>query len=151
MFKWNIHLVYDILLLRCFAYWFSFCLNDLSIGENGALGSPTIYVWRLICGLSVCSFSEIGFTTNYRHSLEICWPSSLSSCHLISSPKSYLGLVHDWLIRPSLFLPAFSVSGAGISPTAFFQNPIPLSQLPTPGMTTWKPSGHISQRICFVL
>lgn len=35
---------------------FSFCLNDLSIGESGVLESPTIYVWGSMCDLSFSFF-----------------------------------------------------------------------------------------------
>jgi hypothetical protein len=38
---------------------FRFCLDDLSIGESGVLGSPTNNVWSLICDLS---FSNVSFT-----------------------------------------------------------------------------------------
>jgi hypothetical protein len=37
---------------------FSFCFNDLSIGENGVLKSPTIIVWVSMC---VLNFSKVSF------------------------------------------------------------------------------------------
>ena len=37
---------------------FSFCFNDLSIGESGVLKSPTIIVWGSMC---VLSFSKVSF------------------------------------------------------------------------------------------
>ena len=37
---------------------FSFCFNDLSIGESGVLKSPTIIVW---CSMCVSSFSKVSF------------------------------------------------------------------------------------------
>jgi hypothetical protein len=37
---------------------FSFCFNDLSIGEIGVLRSPTIIVWGSMC---VLSFSKVCF------------------------------------------------------------------------------------------
>jgi hypothetical protein len=38
---------------------FIFCFNDLSIGENGVLKSPTIIVCCAMCALS---FSKVSFT-----------------------------------------------------------------------------------------
>ena len=38
---------------------FSFCFNDLSIGDSGMLKSPTIIVWTLVWYLS---FSKVSFT-----------------------------------------------------------------------------------------
>ena len=37
----------------------SFCVVNVSIGENGVLKSPTISVWGLMCDLS---FSNVSFT-----------------------------------------------------------------------------------------
>ena len=37
---------------------FSFCFDDLSIGESGVLKSPTIIVWGSMC---VLSFSKVSF------------------------------------------------------------------------------------------
>ena len=37
---------------------FSFCFNDLSIGESGVLKSPTIIVWGSMC---VLGFSKVPF------------------------------------------------------------------------------------------
>ena len=37
---------------------FSFCFNDLYIGESGVLKSPTIIVWDSMC---VLSFSKVSF------------------------------------------------------------------------------------------
>ena len=37
---------------------FSFCFNDLSIGESGVLKSPTIIVWG---SMYVLSFSKVSF------------------------------------------------------------------------------------------
>jgi hypothetical protein len=38
---------------------FNFCLNDLSIGENGVLKSPNVNVWGFMYDLS---FSNVSFT-----------------------------------------------------------------------------------------
>ena len=38
---------------------FSFCLDDMSIGESRVLKSPTINVWGSICDLS---FSNVSLT-----------------------------------------------------------------------------------------
>ena len=44
---------------------FCFCLDDLPIGENGVLKSPTINVWGLMCDLNftIVSFTNVGALT----------------------------------------------------------------------------------------
>jgi ABC-type branched-subunit amino acid transport system permease subunit len=76
---------------------FSFCLNDLSIGESGVLKSSTLIVWGSMCVLSFSkvSFMNVGAFAFGAQMLLVDFPldeykMSSSSCLLTVGLKSIL-------------------------------------------------------------